>query len=103
MLINIHTDPDEAEKEIPALKQTALNAQTETGEQDIIILGDFNADCTYFDENTLVTAFPAPDYTGIISNTEDTTVKSTTCTYDRIIITQTAEEEIEITSWRIGS
>lgn len=43
-LINIHTDPDETKTEILAL-QDAFKAvkKTQNGEDDIILLGDFNA------------------------------------------------------------
>jgi hypothetical protein len=53
------------------------------------VMGDLNADCTYFKESD-----PSPlrssDYYWIINNSFDTTTKSTDCTYDRIIITTPA-------------
>ncbi len=43
-LMNIHTDPDNVDTEIPALKEAYLDLQDKTpDEDDIILLGDFNA------------------------------------------------------------
>ena len=43
-LMNIHTDPDDVAIEIPALKESFMHLQNTTlNEDDIILLGDFNA------------------------------------------------------------
>ena len=43
-LMTIHTDPDEVPTEIPALKVAYMDLQTNTtDEDDIILLGDLNA------------------------------------------------------------
>jgi len=93
LLINIHTDPDEATKEIRALPKVITYAQELFGEDDIILLGDFNSDCGYFEESTYEIIFPADKYGWLIKNNEDTTVKGTNCTYDRIVITASANED----------
>ena len=81
-IVTIHTDPDEAAQEINALDQVM-----ESIEGDVIIMGDFNADCSYFDEEQ------ERKYIWLIENNEDTTTKSTNCTYDRIAIkNQTMDE-----------
>jgi deoxyribonuclease-1-like protein len=49
-------------------------------------LGDLNADCSYFDENSAST-MSSSDYYWCINNSVDTTTNRTDCTYDRIIIT----------------
>ena len=56
-------------------------------ENEIIILGDLNADCTYWDEDEVNSTMRSDMYTWLISNEEDTTVKTTDCTYDRILVT----------------
>ncbi|PKL59054.1 MAG: hypothetical protein CVV34_00085 [Methanomicrobiales archaeon HGW-Methanomicrobiales-5] len=90
VLITVHTDPDEAIKEINALPDVVEQAkEVYHGEADYIILGDLNADCNYFNENS-----PSPlkssEYFWVINNSVDTTTKSTVCTYDRIILTAPA-------------
>lgn len=43
-LVNIHTDPDEVPQELAALAQVyAIMKNTRFGEDDVILLGDFNA------------------------------------------------------------
>ena len=89
-LITIHVDPDEATEEINALDDVVRYAQsTYPDEQDFIVMGDLNADCSYFDENSDST-MSGSDYYWCINNSVDTTTKSTNCTYDRIIITNPA-------------
>lgn len=49
VLITVHTDPNEATKEIRALKDVLAFAREKfPGEGDFIILGDLNADCNYY-------------------------------------------------------
>ena len=50
-MINIHVDPGEATSEINALPSVISNAQSHFTESDVILLGDLNADCNYFDED----------------------------------------------------
>ena len=52
-------------------------------------MGDLNADCSYFDEDSDST-MSGSDYHWCINNSVDTTTKTTDCTYDRIIITNPA-------------
>jgi len=87
ILITIHVDPDEATEEINALDDVVRYAQsTYPDEQDFMVMGDLNADCSYFDEDSSST-MSGSDYYWCISNSVDTTTKSTDCTYDRIILT----------------
>jgi deoxyribonuclease-1-like protein len=89
-LMVIHTDPDEATEEINALDTVVEYAQAVyPAEQDFIIMGDLNADCSYFDEDSTST-LSSSDYYWCIDNSVDTTTKTTDCTYDRIIITNLA-------------
>jgi deoxyribonuclease-1-like protein len=89
-LMVIHTDPDEATEEINALDTVVEYAQgVYPAEQDFIIIGDLNADCSYFDEDSTST-LSGSDYYWCIDNSVDTTTKTTDCTYDRIIITNSA-------------
>ena len=90
VLITIHTDPDEAEEEIHALADVLSQVKGQyKDEDDFIILGDLNADCSYYQENQ---PNPIQGTEWLIPNSADTTVKKTDCAYDRIIITEQAKD-----------
>ena len=94
VLATIHTDPDEATEEIDSLPLVVDDAKAHfPGELDIIVLGDFNADCSYFDEDDATCPLRDPSYTWLISNDMDTNLASSSCTYDRIVITNDAQAE----------
>lgn len=86
-LIVIHTDPDEATAEINALADVMAYAVTNYGDPDVILMGDFNADGSYFDEDSVT---PLHAYHWLIPNSADTTVSTSPNTYDRIVITDPA-------------
>jgi endonuclease/exonuclease/phosphatase family metal-dependent hydrolase len=87
VLVTIHTDPDNVTQEINDLPKVVENAKSRyPGKGDFIIMGDLNADCDYFDENSQI-PLKTGDYYWVINNSVDTTTKSTDCTYDQIIIT----------------
>jgi deoxyribonuclease-1-like protein len=93
VLITIHTDPDTATQEINDLPKVVDDAKSKfQGEGDFIVMGDLNADCSYFNENSQ-SPLRSSDYYWIINNSVDTTTKSTDCTYDRIIITSPAKAD----------
>ncbi|MFZ3059081.1 MAG: endonuclease/exonuclease/phosphatase family protein [Candidatus Methanoperedens sp.] len=93
VLITIHTDPDTAAQEINDLAKVVEDARSKyQGEGDFIVMGDLNADCTYFKENGQ-SPLRSSDYYWVINNSIDTTTKSTDCTYDRIIITTPAKTD----------
>jgi endonuclease/exonuclease/phosphatase family metal-dependent hydrolase len=85
-LLAIHIKPDAAEAELrllAAAAQTILEANP--AEQDLILLGDFNADGRYLDEGLLVEIFPMEDFHVVITNDMVTTTK-TQFTYDRVVL-----------------
>jgi endonuclease/exonuclease/phosphatase family metal-dependent hydrolase len=91
--ITIHTKPENATQEINNLSLVVDDAKNRSpNESDFIIMGDLNADCDYFDENSQ-SPLKSSDYFWIINNSVDTTTKSTVCTYDRIIITTPAKND----------
>ena len=88
-LAGIHTKPEDAYNEIGNLTTVISSIQTaKPNEKDIIVIGDFNADGSYFNEDDPSNPLKAPQYNWIITNNIDTTVK-TDNTYDRIIILDT--------------
>lgn len=91
--IVVHTDPDEATEEIDALDAVVEYSRgIYPAEQDFIVLGDLNADGSYFDEDG-ATTMRCEEYTWLITNDFDTTTKSTDVTYDRIIVTDGASTD----------
>ncbi len=93
VVITIHTDPDTATQEINDLPAVVENAKGRyQGEGGFIIMGDLNADCDYFNENSQ-SPLRSSDYLWVINNSIDTTTKSTACTYDRIILTGQAKTD----------
>lgn len=81
---NIHTKPDNVKEELKNLEGIVKD------EGNVIILGDLNADCTYY-SNEKETEFD--NWIWVIKDEEDTTVSSTDCAYDRIILNQDAYQE----------
>jgi len=88
-LITIHTKPSIAMEEINALHTVVQDYQTENPQEpDIVILGDYNADCTYASSEELWSSpMRNSNYTWLISDSVDTTVSSSDCAYDRIVTT----------------
>ncbi len=87
-LVGVHVKPDAAKVEISRLA-TVCNSvlERDPSELDIIILGDFNADGSYFDENNMANPFRDSKFHWMITNDMDTMVK-TDWTYDRIVMTE---------------
>src|SRR5262249_47995404 len=86
-LIDIHTDPDEAESEVNALAQVYRAVQRDgRGEDDIILLGDLNADERKFG---LLRQLPNLQWviSGVPTNTRGTK------TYDNILFNRAATVE----------
>ena len=90
VLANVHVKPDDAVAEVDALDDVAEWAQVQFGDTDIIILGDLNADCSYFKEDTQRALL---DMNWITPVGFDTTVKDTDCTYDHFVISDSLMDE----------
>jgi deoxyribonuclease-1-like protein len=90
ILANVHIKPDDALAEIDALDDVHAWARTQYGDTDVIIVGDFNADCSYFKENAQRGVL---DMNWITPTGFDTTVKDTDCTYDHFVISDTLLDE----------
>ncbi|GHT78278.1 deoxyribonuclease [Spirochaetia bacterium] len=93
ILIDNHIQPGGAAREIAALPEVAAWFRDLWQEPDVLIVGDFNADGTYYDESLLSAVFPEDEYTIIITNDTDTTVADSDNTYDRFIVTSSAVED----------
>ncbi|KAH0506844.1 Deoxyribonuclease-1-like 1 [Microtus ochrogaster] len=89
VLVPLHTTPKDVEKELNALYDVFLDVSQRWQNEDVILLGDFNADCASLTKkrlNSLLLRTKA-GFHWVISDGEDTTVRaSTNCTYDRIVM-----------------
>jgi len=76
-LVTIHTKPDDVSSEL-----VYLDNYTSSLNNSIVVIGDLNADCNYYDT-------PPVDFIEwywVIPDDADTTVAQTDCAYDRIIV-----------------
>ena len=81
----IHTDPDSAVAEMNALV-TVHDAVKQLWRTDnILIMGDLNADCSYASKKALkgLELRRNPPFTWLIGDDVDTTTSNTNCAYDR--------------------
>lgn len=81
----IHTKPDDTKKELANLEGAVSNSG------NVLVLGDLNADCSYYSEEK-ETEFDGWNW--LIKNDQDTTISSSDCAYDRIIVNSDAEGEV---------
>jgi endonuclease/exonuclease/phosphatase family metal-dependent hydrolase len=85
LIYTLHAKPEGATEEIMAL-QSLVDEEKDAG--NIIILGDLNADCSYYTSELRFL-----DWSVIIPDNADTTVGNTICAYDRIIENADAHRE----------
>tara|TARA_B100001769_G_C21856887_1_gene464261 strand:- start:323 stop:739 length:417 start_codon:yes stop_codon:yes gene_type:complete len=87
IFVNIHTKPTLAVEEMRALGDVLSWAQSNYSvDDDYVILGDLNADCSYASYSEIVNLeINSDDYNWIIPDNADTTVGDSRCAYDRII------------------
>lgn len=81
---NIHVKPSDVQQELAHLEYVALN----TG--NVVVLGDLNADCNYYDPDTEI---EFDSWNWVIGDDERTNLAATGCAYDRIIMNDDAYEE----------
>ncbi len=91
---DIHTKPDDASNEINSLPKVLSGL---SGDDDVVLVGDFNADCNYYNnaqwkEVNLGKYEMSPE-------SWDTTVGSTDCAYDRIVVTPQMSRHV--TKWGV--
>ncbi|XP_076025642.1 deoxyribonuclease-1 [Genypterus blacodes] len=89
VLVPQHVSPDFAVKEVDALYDVVKDVQTRWKTNDIVLLGDFNAGCSYVttSEWEHIRLFTDKSFHWLITEQTDTTVTHTHCPYDRIVVT----------------
>jgi endonuclease/exonuclease/phosphatase family metal-dependent hydrolase len=87
VFVNIHTKPTLAVEEMGALGEVHAWGQANySADDDYVILGDFNGDCSYASHNELIDlSIASENYTWLIPDDADTTVGNSRCAYDRIV------------------
>ncbi|XP_040911016.1 deoxyribonuclease-1-like 1 isoform X2 [Toxotes jaculatrix] len=89
VLIPQHTTPTNTTKELDALYDVLQDVKKMWKTENVMLLGDFNADCGYLAKKNRknVRLITEKNLFWLIEDKIDTTVKSTTsCTYDRIVV-----------------
>ena len=89
VFVNIHTKPTMAVEEMEALDDViSWGHNNYSDDDDYVILGDFNADCSYASYNELIELpISSANYTWLVPDNADTTVGDSRCAYDRIVTT----------------
>ena len=87
VLAAIHTQPSNAPSEIDHLVDVYDDIVKRFGIKDVMILGDFNAGCSYVTKSEWKEIRLATDHRfyWLFTNDEDTTVSKSDCPYDRYI------------------
>ncbi|XP_038618691.1 deoxyribonuclease-1-like 2 [Tachyglossus aculeatus] len=88
VLVPLHAAPHNAVAEIDALYDVYLGVIDRWGTDDILFLGDFNADCSYVRQHDWpnVRLRTSAVFHWLIPDGTDTTVGNSDCTYDRIVV-----------------
>ncbi|XP_033485173.1 deoxyribonuclease-1-like 1 isoform X1 [Epinephelus lanceolatus] len=89
VLIPQHTTPDNTTKELDALYDVLQDVKRMWKTENVMLLGDFNADCGYLAKKNRknVRLITEKNLYWLIPEKTDTTVRSSTsCSYDRIVV-----------------
>ena len=92
----LHTSPDSTPEELAYLDEVRLDMEARLEEQDLLLMGDFNAGCSYLTPTEMATLPIAtdPTITWQIPDASDTTTSTTACPYDRILTTESANDQV---------
>ncbi len=94
VLVTIHTTPEKAVEETGSLDEVVKWAKLKyAGEKEIIVLGDFNASCTYASPAELDKLdIRGPNYFWIVPDNAKTNLSAKSdCAYDRFVLTLPAK------------
>ncbi|XP_063125899.1 deoxyribonuclease-1-like 2 isoform X2 [Rattus norvegicus] len=88
VLIPLHAAPNQAVAEIDALYDVYLDVIDKWNTDDMLFLGDFNADCKYVKAHDWpsIRLRSSQVFKWLIPDSADTTVGNSDCAYDRIVV-----------------
>ncbi|GFY40897.1 deoxyribonuclease-1 [Trichonephila inaurata madagascariensis] len=86
-LIGYHVKPSQAVRELDALVEVYDFMKKKYSIEDILFMGDFNADCDYVKEKDWekIELWTNPTFTWLIDHSADTTTNYRSCALDRIV------------------
>ncbi|NXI64914.1 DNSL2 protein, partial [Anseranas semipalmata] len=88
VMVPLHSAPHDAAAEIDALYDVYLAIVSKWGTDNIMFLGDFNADCAYVKQGdwSSIRLRTSDVFKWLIPDSADTTVGRSDCAYDRIVV-----------------
>ncbi|NXD78073.1 DNSL2 protein, partial [Halcyon senegalensis] len=88
VLVPLHSAPHNAVAEIDALYDVYLAIVNKWGTDNIMFLGDFNADCAYVQPSdwSAIRLRTSDIFKWLLPDDADTTVGKSDCAYDRIVV-----------------
>ncbi|NXW55804.1 DNSL2 protein, partial [Eurystomus gularis] len=88
VLVPLHSAPRDAVAEIDALYDVYLAIVNKWGTDNIMFLGDFNADCAYVQPSdwSAIRLRTSDIFKWLLPDDADTTVGKSECAYDRIVV-----------------
>ncbi|NWY49749.1 DNSL2 protein, partial [Chionis minor] len=88
VLVPLHSAPHDAVAEIDALYDVYLAIVNKWGTDNIMFLGDFNADCAYVQPSdwSAIRLRTSDVFKWLLPDSTDTTVGKSDCAYDRIVV-----------------
>ncbi|XP_009489973.1 deoxyribonuclease-1-like 2 [Pelecanus crispus] len=88
VLVPLHSAPHDAVAEIDALYDVYVAIISKWGTDNIMFLGDFNADCAYVQPSdwSAIRLRTSDVFKWLIPDSADTTVGKSDCAYDRIVV-----------------
>jgi len=95
--LGVHIDPDDVKKELNNLDDVYYEVSRKFKTNNIVLFGDFNADCSYLSSYSLknLDLKRSKNFIWYIDSTQDTTVSKTDCAYDRLISHKDFDYKIE--------
>jgi len=93
--VGLHTDPDDAVEEMEALVDVHAAVQRRWNTDNILILGDLNADCSYASGRARkrLTLRTDQRFVWLIDDDVDTTTTNSHCAYDRCVLRPTTSSQ----------
>lgn len=89
VLIPLHSEPSKAVQEMDKLYEVFLEVLHKWNNKNVILLGDFHADCAYMTrpDKKNIRLFSNTSFSWLIPDRVDTTLtEETNCAYDRIVV-----------------